>query len=154
MLEQLRHKNTWIRTLKYFVVFAIFYSIVKYLFKDGDREFFSFETFTNIIGFSLVMSIIFLFTLGAKMKTEPADDEPVVYDRSFKYYAGFFLFLSLILVIVGIVLLLIGFAVFKIFSDETISTTDFLKPIAVFIAMALLMTIYAFFSDRLKRKRP
>lgn len=146
MLARLKHKSAWISTLKYFIIFSIFYSLVKYVFRDQGEEFFSFNTFSKIIGFSLFMSLLFLLF----NKPNHQKEEEVIEKRKLGYYAGFFLFMSLFLLVLGSILLLIGFIIFRFVSDEPLTAWHFLKPMIVLVAMAFLLTFFYFISDRIK----
>ena len=153
MLEKLSDRNTWISTLKYFLFFSLFYFIIKYILKDQEQNFFSSETFTDIIRFSLIMSLLFLFTQRVKMKRDENEEPEKIPAGGFRYYTGFFLFLSIILIVLGSVILVTGLAVFKLLSDEPLSANHILKPMLVLVSMALVLTIFTFFSYRIKQKK-
>ena len=153
MLEQLKHKNAWKRTVKYFVFLFLFYAVVKYLLRDSDTEYFSYKTFTHILGFSLLMSVIFLFTFKPEAEPGYHETKEEIASRKFSYYANFFIFLALGLVVLGSLLLLAGVLIFKFVSNELLSASDFLKPITTMIVMALLFTLYSYISDRIQLSR-
>ena len=96
------------------------------------------------------MSLIFLFTFKPGSEPEYRESKEEIAGRKFSYYASFFVFMALILVVLGSVLLLAGLLIFSFISNDTLSARDFLKPIVVLIVMALLFTMYSFVSDRLK----
>lgn len=146
MLARIKQRKFWAAVLALFGFFFIVNLGVDLLIRDKSETLLLHEAISTNLGSSLMMAVILVLI------TRPS--QPVVEQRNtddFRYYATFFLWLSGIACSIALVLLSLVYVTTAVFYDQAVSARNvFLKPLAVMLVMALIITLVAWLAERFR----
>jgi hypothetical protein len=154
MKTQLLSKQFWLRFSGYFFWYLVLFTVITYLSREKDEQFWSISNLSDKIAFALFMALLFAVWNPQNKQTSKLQSNSVVSKPTLKEFFGTYLIILLFMLPILVVLTALGWGIIELFSHNDVTFWPvLLKSLIVTSVLCLLTNVFFSVSQLISFKR-